>query len=117
MEKKKFARHMKEGIPFVVYPDPIMWDPEQHPGEDAHEVYREFPASYRLGVNLEAVEDFRKKEPLSYRVARAAMGRKDPNQNREGPESRGAGCNDSGPDLERTTPEQADVLDARALHQ
>ena len=65
MEKKEFDRHMKEGIPFVVYPDAILWDPKKHPGEDAHEVYRELLASYRLGVNLEAVEDFKKKEPLS----------------------------------------------------
>lgn len=54
---------MKNGIPFVVYPDAIMWDPKEHPDEDAHEVYRELLSTYRLGVNLETVEEFSKKRP------------------------------------------------------
>jgi len=63
MEKKEFDRHIEKGIPFVVYPDAIMWDPKEHPGEDAHEVYRELLSTYRLSVNLETVEEFNKKKP------------------------------------------------------
>ena len=66
MEKKEFERHIEEGIPFVVYPDAIMWDPKEHPGEDAHEVYRELLSTYRLGVNLETVEDFNNKKPADF---------------------------------------------------
>lgn len=66
MEKSEFDRHIKEGIPFVVYSDAIMWDPKEHPGEDAHEVYRELLSTYRLAVNLETVEEFSKKKPADF---------------------------------------------------
>ena len=66
MEKNEFDRHIEKGIPFVVYPDAIMWDPKDHPGEDAHEEYRKLLSSYRLSVNLETVEEFNKKKPTDF---------------------------------------------------
>ena len=66
MEKSKFDGCIEKGIPFVVYPDAIMWDPKEHPGEDAHEVYRELLSTYRLGVNLETVGEFNKKKPAEF---------------------------------------------------